>query len=278
MTDFQEFESEFGKVVINIVSGESFASVSAYAKMSTRSRSAISDRLDDLDGSFTVGSIANTKVSVKTARGLKTCRLITETLITSWIVDDNPELAKAMLQAGTRLYLHKLAGFQFVAIAPQQESNMVLSEIMSLRNELKDQMHESKAREVKYLEDAEKYRDLSNQRLDSMYEMYPKYFRMSDIDRGLRKFPQLEELLKKVSVELENTKIEHFYPLSYYTKGYNLKHGEKISVGQDVSGWLKLSNNKMLKKLREYQNSKNLYPLCAKPLIEFAIKGVLANR
>jgi hypothetical protein len=272
MSDFQMFDTEYGEVIINTQTGDSFASISGYARMGKKHKSTISRRLEGVAEELVNNAL------VATSSGVQAVRLIPETLITSWIVDDNPELAKAMLQAGTRLYLHKLAGFQFMAIAPQQESNLVLSEIMSLRSELKDQVNESKAREIKYLEDAEKYRDLSNQRLNSMYEMYPKYFRMSDIDRGLSKFPQLEELLKKVSVELENTTIENFYPLSYYTKGYNLKHGEKVSVGLDVSGWLKLSNSKMLKKLRQYQNSKNLYPLCAKPLIEYAIKSVLANR
>jgi hypothetical protein len=54
--------------------------------------------------------------------------LITEKIFKKWIIRDNPELAEQMMDAGVRLFLHKMAGYQITstAIEPQPTPQPVL--------------------------------------------------------------------------------------------------------------------------------------------------------
>ena len=108
------FETKDGvELVINEV-GESFATVRGYARMSGRDASTISRRLKG------VGSDRIKEAEIITPGGIQGVALISEDIITDWIVEDNPLLAKAMLKAGVRVFLHTAAGYQLTssAIAP----------------------------------------------------------------------------------------------------------------------------------------------------------------
>lgn len=56
---------------------------------------------------------------IDTTTGAKEVKLIPESIIADWIVKDNPELAKAMLRAGCRVYLYGIAGYEVKAVAPE---------------------------------------------------------------------------------------------------------------------------------------------------------------
>ena len=105
------FETKDGvELVINEV-GESFATVRGYARMSGRDASTISRRLKG------VGSDRIKEAEIITPGGIQGVALISEDIITDWIVEDNPLLAKAMLKAGVRVFLHTAAGYQLTSNA-----------------------------------------------------------------------------------------------------------------------------------------------------------------
>jgi hypothetical protein len=114
MTTLTRFETQDGIELVINESGESFATVRGYARMSGRDASTISRRLKG------VGSDRIKEAEILTPGGLQGVALISEDIITDWIVEDNPPLAKAMLKAGVRVFLHTAAGYQLTssAIAP----------------------------------------------------------------------------------------------------------------------------------------------------------------
>lgn len=106
MTNLQRYDNNGIELIINTETGESFASVSGYARMSEKAKSTISRRLEGLHGKL------RQETQIETQTGSKTVALINEDLICEWIVDDNPNVAKQLLKAGVRVFLHRLAGYK----------------------------------------------------------------------------------------------------------------------------------------------------------------------
>ena len=102
----QRFDKDGIELIIDTQTGESFASISGYARMSGKAQSTISGRLT------THRNEALKTAEILTTTGLKTVRLISEDLICKWLPKDNPELASQVLKLGVRLFLHALAGFR----------------------------------------------------------------------------------------------------------------------------------------------------------------------
>jgi hypothetical protein len=100
------FETEDGVELVINENGESFATVRGYARLSGRSASTISRRLKGVASELTL------EAEVLTPGGLQGVALIAEDVIADWIVKDNPTLARAMLKAGIRAFLHTAAGYQ----------------------------------------------------------------------------------------------------------------------------------------------------------------------
>jgi phage antirepressor YoqD-like protein len=115
MTNLQRFEQNGLELVINTETGESFASVSGYARMSGKNKSTISRRLES------VADFLVNKAEMETAQGKRELLLISEDLITTWLPKDNPEMATKMMKAGVRVFLHTLAGFEVNSTAVQPE-------------------------------------------------------------------------------------------------------------------------------------------------------------
>lgn len=100
MSNLQRYDNDGFELVINTVTGESFATVSGYARMVGLTKQAISKRLG------TVNPETTKTAEILTQTGYKKATLIPENLIAKWIVRDNPELATKMLLRGVRKYLH----------------------------------------------------------------------------------------------------------------------------------------------------------------------------
>ena len=137
MTDLilQRFDKDGIELIIDTQTGESFASISGYARMSGKAQSTISGRL------ATHRNEALKTAEILTTTGLKTVRLISEDLICQWLPKDNPELASQVLKLGVRLFLHALAGFRVKSEAitevKQLESQIIkLSEEKQILEEL----------------------------------------------------------------------------------------------------------------------------------------------
>ncbi|HEY9610562.1 hypothetical protein [Allocoleopsis sp.] len=118
MSNLSVFNKDGLEIIIDNDTGESFCSVSGYARMSGKDKSTISRRMG------TVASTQSKTAEIQTVKGLRTVAIVSEDLISEWIVDDNPVIAKQLLRAGVRVYLHKAAGYKVSseAIQPQPKS------------------------------------------------------------------------------------------------------------------------------------------------------------
>jgi hypothetical protein len=113
MTSLTRFESNDGiELVIDTITGEAFATVSGYSRMSGKANSTIHERTSRLADS----KLAETLTSI----GLKTSRLIPANIVGKWLIKDNPELAEKMLDAGATVYMHQLAGYKVTSTAIEQ--------------------------------------------------------------------------------------------------------------------------------------------------------------
>lgn len=101
------FDGENGiELVIDTNTGQSFATVSGYARMSGKHQTTISKRLRRMND-----RVSN-QAEIQTETGLKVCELIDENLICEWLPKDNPEMATQLMKLGVRMYLHVVAGFK----------------------------------------------------------------------------------------------------------------------------------------------------------------------
>lgn len=82
MNSLARFDKNGIEILINTQTGESFASVSGYARMSGKAQSTISERLG-----YRKHEVKTDEV--QTPGGLQVIRLISEDLIVDWIVKDN---------------------------------------------------------------------------------------------------------------------------------------------------------------------------------------------
>lgn len=105
----QRFDQDGIELIINTETGESFASISGYARMSGKIPSTISRRLT-MSGLREKGLLNQSQIEI--AGGLQCVELIPEDVICQWLIKDNHELALKVMQLGIRLFLHTIAGFQ----------------------------------------------------------------------------------------------------------------------------------------------------------------------
>jgi hypothetical protein len=147
MNELTRFENDGIEVLIDMATGESFASASGYARMCGKSQSTISKRLkgmnfeqpDELKAIATkrlkgMNFRAGDKIQVETPGGLQEVTLIPALLAFQWAIKDNPELANKMGECGATVYLHKLAGFeiQSTALTPTTPAPIDKAEITNL--------------------------------------------------------------------------------------------------------------------------------------------------
>jgi len=111
----QRFDRDGIEILIDTATGESFASVSGYARMAGLSQPAITKRCQKTDNQSAIKT-----AEVQTATGFKTHNLIPESLIAEWLPKDNPTMASKLMLLGVRVFLHEMAGFKVTseAIAP----------------------------------------------------------------------------------------------------------------------------------------------------------------
>jgi hypothetical protein len=105
-------------LVIDTQSGETFASVSAVARMCLCGESKIRHFLNSQ-------KIDTIKAEVPTATGFKTSRLLNESQILTVVHRYRSELLIKFAQAGLRVFLHQLAGYK-VSSAVQKTSDDTL--------------------------------------------------------------------------------------------------------------------------------------------------------
>lgn len=104
MSNLVSFNKDGLEILVDNTTGESFCSVSGYARMSGKAQSTISERLTHRKDEVK-------EAEILTTTGLKTHRLVSEDLIVEWLPKDNPEMATKLLKLGVRKFLHELAGY-----------------------------------------------------------------------------------------------------------------------------------------------------------------------
>lgn len=114
----QRFDNEGLELIINTQTGESYASVSGYARMSGKPRTTIQSRINKIKGDDNVTSF---EAQIQTPGGTQWVTIIPEDLIVEWIVKDNPDIATKLMKVGVRVYLHTLAGFTVTSTATAKE-------------------------------------------------------------------------------------------------------------------------------------------------------------
>jgi len=124
MLTLTKFENPNGlEILIDEQTGESFCSVRGYARMSGKAVSTISERL----AAFGFDDV-NT-AQIHTESGSKSVRLITESQMTEWIIDDNPAISKLFVRMGIRMYLYAQAGYDL----PKQPTESLDMQQMTLQ-------------------------------------------------------------------------------------------------------------------------------------------------
>ena len=123
MSTLQRFDQDGLELVIDTQTGEAFATVSGYARMSGKALFTISER------SKGVRSESIKTAQIQTPGGLQGVRLIPESVISDWVVSDNPDLARQMLKVGVRIFLYGVAGYEVKAGEPQPQPELPPADI-----------------------------------------------------------------------------------------------------------------------------------------------------
>lgn len=163
MSNLTRFDNNGIELIINTSTGEVFASIKGYARMSGKDKSTISRRLQGVASSMTKEG------EVLTGGGSQRVALIPEDIIQDWIIDDNPELAKQMMKGGLRIYLYGLAGYKCQVVKEKPKTALELA---------KEQV-----KLLEHLEQLETEKALLEQENRSLSEAVDELFEYSSIIR-----------------------------------------------------------------------------------------------
>ena len=172
-SSLQRFDHDGIELIIDTQTGESFATVRGYARMSGKIPSTISRRLT-MSGLREKGL---EQAQIETASGLQTVALIPEDVICQWLIKDNHELALKVMQLSVRLFLHTIAGFQSKSDAIETNKQLE-SQIAKLTAKI-NKLH---CREVDYidkildLKEQIKELEIENSALEGQIELIGEYY------------------------------------------------------------------------------------------------------
>lgn len=146
----ERFDHNNIELIIDTQTGESYASISGYARMVGKHQSTISRRVQAMQG------LVLKEAQIQTAGGLQGVALIPEDLICEWMPNDNPELDKRLRKLGVRSFLHKLAGFEISSTAvstnqkfDNKKLDLILETLIEIKQEnleMKNQIEDMNAR------------------------------------------------------------------------------------------------------------------------------------
>ena len=142
---YERFDRDGIELIIDTATGESFASVKGYARMSGLSHQAISKRL--------MGNSEAVKTAeIVTKQGLRMVNLITESTIAQWLPKDNPTLASQLMLLGVRVFMHKLAGFEVSSAITGTQNNSTSSKALLISREINEIRKNLEGLPEKYVE------------------------------------------------------------------------------------------------------------------------------
>jgi hypothetical protein len=131
MTTLVPFNNNEGlEIVIDTNTGESFASISAVARMTDKPSKTIHKYVTG--GLKTVTQMTLKKAEINTTTGLKTVTLLNEDQILEVICKYNPSLLMKFARVTLRMYLHQEAGYKHNADKPTELTQRLLNDIYAL--------------------------------------------------------------------------------------------------------------------------------------------------
>jgi len=206
MTNLQRFDQDGIEIVINTETGESFASVSGYARMSGLSKQAISKRLR------TVNPTTTKSAEIQTVTGLKTVNLVPEDLIVEWLPKDNPEMASKLMRLGVRMFLHQMAGYEVTTTAIATPQNYIEALEALLASEKEKQILEAE-REMLEAENAH-----LSEMVDELYE-YSSIIRIAkfnNVTESSFRWQSLKAMSIKMGLEVKKVPCPRFVTKNLY--------------------------------------------------------------
>lgn len=130
MTTLSVFEKDGLEIVIDLKTGASYATQSAYARMSGKSKSTISERMHGVREEDILTA------EIQTRGGLQRVRLIPARLAFQWALKDNQALAAKMGEAGCTVFFHQIAGYKVTSqedfIKPQSQLEILSLAVQQL--------------------------------------------------------------------------------------------------------------------------------------------------
>lgn len=173
MSNLTAFNQDGIEIYIDNTTGESFASISGYARMSGLTRQAISKRVNSA-----ATKEALKQLEVPTGNGFRTATVISENLIVEWLIDDNSQLAKKMLKLGVRVFLHQLAGFKVTSSAIQHEIPTTYIDALKSLIAAEEEKEKLRLETVELMEE-----NIDLQEFKSETSQYEQFIELLDITR-----------------------------------------------------------------------------------------------
>jgi hypothetical protein len=202
---YERFDKDGIELIIDTATGESFASVSGYARMSGVSKQAISKRLQ------TVNPVNSKTAEILTVSGLKTVNLIPESTIVEWLPKDNPAMASQIMQLGVRVFMHKLAGYEVTttAIKPKTALELAKEQVKLLEQiEIQQQI----------IDDQEKDLLRQSEVIDELFD-YSSILRVSkfnDVSESIFKWRLLKAASLRMGLEVKKAPCPNFETRNLY--------------------------------------------------------------
>ena len=256
----EKFERDGLELVINLLNGEVFSSHLGIVRMVE----APETTLRDFANSRKMGTF---KAKIPTNKGMRMARLYNEDEIYLFFEEFKPSLLKQCSKCGLRVYLHHLAGFQVTSTALSQVSPFE-QQILGMFENLSTQIHQ----QSNQINEMRTEMQNQNQRITLML---PSHEMMQEIKPALLlNDGTVLVVMKGISQNLKDFPDQKYSDIRYFLQGRNCGLGERISIGQTVSGCFKGCIGQELPTKYGYKRGNKLYPECAKPIFELVLKGM----
>ena len=199
LTNFERFDKDGIELIIDTATGESFASVKGYARMSGKDVSTISRRLKG------VASESQKTTEILTGGGLQGVALIPESIIVQWLPKDNPTLASQIMRLGVRVFMHKLAEFEVstTAIKPKTALELAKEQVKLLEQiELQQQIIDNQEKDL--LRQSEAIDELFD------YSSIIRIAKFNNVPESIFKWQTLKAASQKMNLEVKKVPCPRF--------------------------------------------------------------------
>lgn len=200
MSNLTAFNQDGIEIYIDNNTGESFASISGYARMSGIDKSTISKRTKGV-------AFEDVKTAeVLTRSGLQVvAKLLNEKLIAEWLIKDNPDMATKLLTLGVRVFLHQLAGYEVKSTATVSQTPDSYIDALKKLIAVEEEKQRLQLEAIKLIEENEELKD-ENQDLNEFKDEvseYDKFLELLEISKN-----EVSDLLYSNGISINDFLIE----------------------------------------------------------------------